>query len=52
MSILTSTLAGGHTNTERGFLVALQDLLKRDEDLQGVSIEISEKDAHPLRIWQ
>lgn len=44
--------SGGHTNTERGFLPVLADLLKehlRDE-LPDYEIHLSKEDAHPLVI--
>ena len=43
--------AGGHTNTERGYLKTLRQKLVEDKELGKVSVEISEKDAHPLRAW-
>lgn len=50
--------AGGHTNTERGYLPTLaQKLLAelrsevfRNEDLGGVEVLVSEQDKHPLVI--
>ena len=48
--------AGGHTNTERGFLAHLRsrllDEFSTENELKDLHIEISEADAHPLiYVW-
>jgi hypothetical protein len=53
----TTYRAGGHTNTERGYLPILaQKLLTehseefKDEGLDDVEVLVSEQDRHPLAI--
>jgi hypothetical protein len=43
-------LIGGHTNTERGYLPTLKQLLATELDDPEVEIFVSEKDEHPLKL--
>ncbi|KAK0191817.1 GTP cyclohydrolase 1 type 2/Nif3 [Armillaria mellea] len=52
--VLASVAAGkhvilcGHTNTERGFLPLLAERLRKEIQVDGIEVFVSQKDAHPL----